>query len=228
MVVVSGNDVVFNSETAAYKKSVGLSYSSNSAQFYYMSSVMAQGSVLRITVTTSQEEGLDLSYIVVILLVLIGLIAIYGVFSCIRFCLRCRSGPAVQPAGVWSSDDDRAFQKILDESPEGKYDGKEGKFKQTSCAVCLAELEQDSVIRSLICSHIFHKICIETWIKAKIHDNPRCPICNLDLKKDRPPNANPPLQPPNQQPSFNIISQPQLQPRPPGEFVIVAHDDHNA
>lgn len=46
-----------------------------------------------------------------------------------------------------------------------------GDIKNEECSICLEELISDITI--LVCSHRFHKKCINSWIKIK----PNCPIC---------------------------------------------------
>ncbi|XP_030524943.1 RING-H2 finger protein ATL29-like [Rhodamnia argentea] len=48
------------------------------------------------------------------------------------------------------------------------------------CAICLAEFEDDSVLRLLtVCYHVFHQECIDLWLTS----HKTCPVCrgNLDL-----------------------------------------------
>ncbi|KAI6702418.1 hypothetical protein NL676_011554 [Syzygium grande] len=48
------------------------------------------------------------------------------------------------------------------------------------CAICLAEFEDESVLRLLtICYHVFHQECIDLWLTS----HKTCPVCrgNLDL-----------------------------------------------
>ncbi|XP_010053620.2 RING-H2 finger protein ATL29 [Eucalyptus grandis] len=48
------------------------------------------------------------------------------------------------------------------------------------CAICLAEFEDESVLRLLtVCYHVFHEECIDLWLTS----HKTCPVCrgNLDL-----------------------------------------------
>ena len=46
-----------------------------------------------------------------------------------------------------------------------------------NCSICLESYEQDSIIRKLNCSHIFHKDCIDPWL---LKESYKCPICRND------------------------------------------------
>lgn len=68
--------------------------------------------------------------------------------------------------GVWGMCKFRA-RKYLKIS---KYSGDEGE----SCTICLDEIKKNEIIRTLPCSHIFHKVCIDKWFEKK----QVCPNCN--------------------------------------------------
>ncbi|KAJ4829482.1 hypothetical protein Tsubulata_001430 [Turnera subulata] len=46
------------------------------------------------------------------------------------------------------------------------------------CTVCLSDYQPDDLLQQLpICSHAFHKECIDTWLTTRI----TCPLCRLPL-----------------------------------------------
>uniref|UniRef100_A0A7S4M0X0 RING-type E3 ubiquitin transferase n=1 Tax=Guillardia theta TaxID=55529 RepID=A0A7S4M0X0_GUITH len=45
------------------------------------------------------------------------------------------------------------------------------------CPVCLCELEQGDACRRLPCLHMFHKDCVDDWLKRDRH----CPVCKTDI-----------------------------------------------
>nr|XP_043615986.1 RING-H2 finger protein ATL38-like [Erigeron canadensis] len=46
------------------------------------------------------------------------------------------------------------------------------------CAVCLNEFQDHETLRLLpMCSHVFHRECIDTWLAAHV----TCPVCRADL-----------------------------------------------
>lgn len=48
---------------------------------------------------------------------------------------------------------------------------------QTQCMVCLGDFEDDDEVRKLPCSHVFHKGCIDEWLR-RCSD---CPICKANV-----------------------------------------------
>lgn len=48
------------------------------------------------------------------------------------------------------------------------------------CAICQMDFEKDDPVRqlSLICTHIFHKDCIDRWMKEQ---QPTCPVCRKNI-----------------------------------------------
>lgn len=57
--------------------------------------------------------------------------------------------------------------------------GSEGSVE--SCAVCLSEIEEGNEIREIRCGHLFHKDCLDKWIKAGSRRNLTCPLCRCSL-----------------------------------------------
>ncbi|CAK9016360.1 RING-H2 finger protein ATL11 (RING-type E3 ubiquitin transferase ATL11) [Durusdinium trenchii] len=57
------------------------------------------------------------------------------------------------------------------------------KFRHSQCAspcsICLVDFTPNDVVRKLMpCGHIFHKGCIDMWIKRNLI----CPLCRADLQ----------------------------------------------
>mmetsp|Transcript_25322 Transcript_25322/g.74776 ORF Transcript_25322/g.74776 Transcript_25322/m.74776 type:complete len:1149 (-) Transcript_25322:721-4167(-) len=52
-----------------------------------------------------------------------------------------------------------------------------GENELPQCPVCLCEYEGDEVLRQLPCGHIFHRSCIDEWMK--LHNT--CPNCRMSL-----------------------------------------------
>ncbi|PVU92822.1 hypothetical protein BB559_003581 [Furculomyces boomerangus] len=50
---------------------------------------------------------------------------------------------------------------------------------ELECLICFEEFEDDELIRSIPCRHIFHKECIDTWLLGQ---SGFCPTCRLDLR----------------------------------------------
>lgn len=49
------------------------------------------------------------------------------------------------------------------------------------CTVCLCEFETGEEVRNLRCTHIFHVNCIDKWLVY----NKKCPVCRLDVDKQK-------------------------------------------
>ncbi|MCD7463168.1 hypothetical protein HAX54_050084 [Datura stramonium] len=74
----------------------------------------------------------------------------------------------------------------------------------TDCSVCLSEFQEDESLRLLPkCSHAFHVMCIDTWLKS--HSN--CPLCRAHITFS---NASPP--PPVPEAPTEIETTPQVRP----------------
>lgn len=48
-----------------------------------------------------------------------------------------------------------------------------------SCAICLCEYEPDDLLRQMPCRHMFHKECVDEWLKLKR----TCPLCKFDIAR---------------------------------------------
>ena len=44
------------------------------------------------------------------------------------------------------------------------------------CCICLANYENNDELRELPCSHLFHKDCVDKWLKI----NALCPLCKSE------------------------------------------------
>jgi len=51
------------------------------------------------------------------------------------------------------------------------------------CPICINKIESNEYIRKLKCNHLFHKKCVDNWLKKNI-ENASCPMCRskVDLK----------------------------------------------
>jgi len=45
------------------------------------------------------------------------------------------------------------------------------------CSICQEVYKENEYSRKLKCGHIFHKKCVDRWLKK----NPSCPVCRHDL-----------------------------------------------
>lgn len=71
-----------------------------------------------------------------------------------------------------------------------KFKKNEGLIEGSDCSVCLSEFQENESLRLLPkCSHAFHLVCIDTWLKS----NSSCPLCRCNIASTNP---NPPETPP--------------------------------
>lgn len=45
------------------------------------------------------------------------------------------------------------------------------------CPICLQNIEDNEIIRSTPCDHVFHSVCLDVWCKKNVN----CPVCRSDL-----------------------------------------------
>jgi len=49
----------------------------------------------------------------------------------------------------------------------------EERISNTRCCICLADFEKEQDVRELDCRHLFHKVCVDEWLRR----NHNCPLC---------------------------------------------------
>ncbi|RCK58217.1 hypothetical protein Cantr_06837 [Candida viswanathii] len=56
-------------------------------------------------------------------------------------------------------------------------------YDSGSCAICLEVIEDDDIVRGLICGHVFHAECLDPWLTKR---RACCPMCKRDylFKRD--------------------------------------------
>lgn len=50
------------------------------------------------------------------------------------------------------------------------------------CPICLNKIKCNEYIRKLKCNHLFHKKCVDNWLKRNI-EHANCPMCREAVKK---------------------------------------------
>lgn len=45
------------------------------------------------------------------------------------------------------------------------------------CAVCIEYFDEEDCIRALVCGHIFHMLCVDSWLTKR---RACCPLCKKD------------------------------------------------
>ncbi|PVU85140.1 hypothetical protein BB559_007197 [Furculomyces boomerangus] len=50
---------------------------------------------------------------------------------------------------------------------------------EVECLICFEEIEENDIIRTIPCQHVFHSNCLDTWL---LEQAAFCPTCRLDLR----------------------------------------------
>lgn len=82
------------------------------------------------------------------------------------------------------------MEEFRSRTPSVRYDSLccSNRPKQ-ECSVCLTEFKPDAEINHLSCGHVFHKLCLEKWLK---YWNVTCPLCrNCMMPQDGEENTCP-------------------------------------
>ncbi|KAK9074112.1 hypothetical protein SSX86_006709 [Deinandra increscens subsp. villosa] len=69
------------------------------------------------------------------------------------------------------------MEEFRSRTPSVLYDSLCPRTKQ-ECSVCLVEFKADAEINRLSCGHVFHKSCVEKWLKLW---NVTCPLCRNQM-----------------------------------------------
>mmetsp|Transcript_15362 Transcript_15362/g.28694 ORF Transcript_15362/g.28694 Transcript_15362/m.28694 type:complete len:206 (+) Transcript_15362:32-649(+) len=72
-----------------------------------------------------------------------------------------------------------ATSSLVDNLPTEKMS--EATCKGATCSICLEDFIVNEDARRLPCLHLFHKGCVDTWLK---NFNSNCPICKTSIKND--------------------------------------------
>ncbi|KAJ7956265.1 RING-H2 finger protein [Quillaja saponaria] len=145
--------------------------------------------------------------LLLVIVILAAVFFIYGfVHLLLRFLMKRPSSSANwqsnrHPEAISSQTPQRQLQQLfrlqdsgldqasIDALPVFHYKDVIGGMKEPfDCAVCLCEFSNQDKLRLLpICSHAFHKECIDKWLLS----NSTCPLCRGTLSKSASPMENP-------------------------------------
>ena len=59
----------------------------------------------------------------------------------------------------------------------GSSSNSDGDDGNTGCRICLSDFEDGDEVRTLPCLHVFHKECVDRWLRR----NRTCPICKAAI-----------------------------------------------
>nr|XP_016477959.1 PREDICTED: probable E3 ubiquitin-protein ligase XERICO [Nicotiana tabacum] len=67
------------------------------------------------------------------------------------------------------------MEEFRSRTPAFRYDSVcISNHSEQECSVCLTKFEPDTEINRLSCGHVFHKLCLEKWLK---YWHVTCPLC---------------------------------------------------
>ncbi|KAL6008360.1 hypothetical protein ACLOJK_033869 [Asimina triloba] len=88
----------------------------------------------------------------------------------------------------WQTANSGLDEALIKSITVSKYKRGDGLVKEADCSVCLSEFQEDESLRLLPkCSHAFHVVCIDTWLKS--HSS--CPLCRACIVSAIPLPAQP-------------------------------------
>lgn len=148
-----------------------------------------QNNYLKIEIEAEENKTHILFYVSLALILVVTVGIICGIVVLLkRYCCKDAEVHSISPfqAEDWLQQADARYEQIMKESPEGFYDKTCNAYEQEKCMVCLLNFTEGQPTRMLKCKHVFHKDCIEEWVKSKINNIPKCPTCNTDLTEERP------------------------------------------
>ncbi|XP_073157585.1 E3 ubiquitin-protein ligase Os04g0590900-like [Henckelia pumila] len=147
----------------------------------------------------SQNSSRSNSFLSPLLISTVGIVAtsvaiiVYHLFL-VKYCLRRRqetTATAARAVPVVSAGVDK---KVLDAIPVIAFSAVKGgdqyylRSDQAECVVCLGELEDEDLVRSLpTCNHAFHVPCIDQWFLA----HTSCPLCRSPILPPEDPRETP-------------------------------------
>ncbi|XP_024384478.1 E3 ubiquitin-protein ligase SDIR1 isoform X2 [Physcomitrium patens] len=66
---------------------------------------------------------------------------------------------------------------VVDETPDKIVQGEQKTLEELTCSVCLEQVVEGEIIRTLPCVHQFHAACIDLWLRQQA----TCPVCKFRL-----------------------------------------------
>jgi E3 ubiquitin-protein ligase RNF38/44 len=68
------------------------------------------------------------------------------------------------------------IKNIINGIPESRYEEKKQDHEdKPTCVICMDNIKENQMVKTLKCSHNFHSKCINNWLKLKL----KCPLCKV-------------------------------------------------
>ena len=74
--------------------------------------------------------------------------------------------------------DESVPKKAIDRSILKRILRREPCPEETTCSICMEDIEAGTLASTLPCEHRFHRECVEDWLLRK----PACPMCSLEFE----------------------------------------------
>jgi len=120
-----------------------------------------------------------------VMYVLIGvavfLIVIWGIITIIKYKSYRNTQTFVNAANPNRQGQRQTLtsEEVNEHFPKKKFNQFKTTLEQICCSICLEDFIPDAICRQIICEHIFHDTCIESWLTH--HEN--CPNCKREINK---------------------------------------------
>ncbi|EXC24903.1 RING-H2 finger protein ATL57 [Morus notabilis] len=126
-----------------------------------------------LTPVASSSVSMNSSLVLVILVLCTALLS--AAFFCFfALCFRHQNSSS-SPASACKAADPTDVVRSL---PVRSYGGGAAHWMSKDCAVCLGEFgEGDDVKVMPFCGHVFHPVCIDTWLSSHVW----CPVCRRSV-----------------------------------------------
>ncbi|SPR01695.1 unnamed protein product (mitochondrion) [Plasmodiophora brassicae] len=72
-----------------------------------------------------------------------------------------------------------ADKREIERLPTRTFDNQASSAEEQSCSICLEAFAQGERVRTLLCLHVFHAVCVDNWLTM----NKICPVCRIPIDK---------------------------------------------
>lgn len=99
----------------------------------------------------------------------------------VRVYKRSSQIPAADQSQLSSEGEELSSEEVkvdvVDETPDKIVQGEQKTLEELTCSVCLEQVVEGEIIRTLPCVHQFHAACIDLWLRQQA----TCPVCKFRL-----------------------------------------------
>ncbi|PON71197.1 43kDa postsynaptic protein [Trema orientale] len=114
---------------------------------------------------------MDSSMVLLILVLSTALLSVF--FFCFYLCRPNRSTPPPRAPPAATDSPKGLHPSVVRSLPVSSYGGA-APHRVVDCAICLVEFGENDVVKVMpFCGHVFHPLCIDTWLSSHVS----CPVC---------------------------------------------------